>query len=155
MPKQSHHMNPISLWWPNIPENIMELDKHVHEDLHRTLNLPVKMYWRRTRKYKERNNQSLVMRPEDVQSIWDIQKEFLHNLHRLPKRLQQLHVKKMMQLVDRQRADYFRITKNAYDKPKHKTNTKDLVMSLHDLYTNCRKDCAKEIINTLKASGNI
>lgn len=148
--KQKHHMLPVSLAWPDIQENIMVLPEQTHLDLHNTLNLPMKIYKSRTRWFKMKTNNNLVMRPEDIESIWDIQKEFLHNLHRLPKRVQQEHVRNMMRLVDRQRSDYLKITNQPYDKPSHKPNTKDLVLSLHTHYIECRKECAKEIITLLK-----
>jgi hypothetical protein len=151
MNKERHHVIPISLWWINNDNNILELSVYSHREiLHKTLDIPLKRHKLYNRKIRELTNGYLVIKPDAIDMIGDIQREFLHNMHRLPSRLIQEHVKTMMRLINDQRENFLRITWEARDKPKFINNKVDLVHSLHNQYTECRKDCSKAILDILK-----
>lgn len=92
----------------------------------------------------------MVMRPETVDMIWDIQKEFFLNIGDLPTRLVQKHVTKFMQMVEEERIKYENITWDEYDKPKRIIDKVDQVHELHHFYIGCKKDISKELLQIMK-----
>ena len=85
----------------------MELEKNTHRYiLHATLDIPMTKYKTYARKIKLRLNDTLIVPPDAVDMIGDIQREFFLNIGKLPKRLQQKHVGAMMQLCDLEKAKY-------------------------------------------------
>ena len=53
---EKHHPIPICLFWPNTPENKLELPAKIHTELHKIQNIPPKII----RKFKERTNHILL-----------------------------------------------------------------------------------------------
>lgn len=50
-----HHVYPLSLWWPDIPENILVMPQSLHIELHKTQNVDT----RYVRKYRAKINHLL------------------------------------------------------------------------------------------------
>lgn len=146
-----HHVIPISLWWPDKPQNLMELEKSTHRHvLHATLDIPMIKYKTHTRKIKLRLNDTLIIPPDAVDMMGDIQKEFFLNIGKLPKRLQQKHVWSMMQLCDLEKAKCVKLWMDYADKPNQWREYVDTVHNLHDHYLNIKKAISEELIATLR-----
>jgi len=151
MGKELHHTIPISLGWPNIKDSMMGLSTHNHRHvLHATLDIPMSSYKRLTRNYKMRYWDKIILPPDWVQFLWDMQAEFFHKINQLPLRMQQEHVKIMMWLVAIERDKFFKLTGQEFDKPKNAPSTSERVHSLHTTYIDCRKEISKEIIDIIR-----
>lgn len=151
MVMEAHHTIPVSLWWPDKQQNMMDLEKYVHRNiLHSTLDIPMTKYKSYARKIKIRLNDTLIVPPDAIDMMWDIQKEFLLNVNKLPNRLQQKHVWTMMQLCDLEKEKCMKLWIDYTDKPNQWREYADTVHNLHNHYLNIKKAISEELIATLK-----
>jgi len=151
MNNEKHHPIPVSLWGPNNPDLLMSLSSKNHREvLHATLDIPMQRYKSYTRLYKERYWDKIILPPDWVEMIWEMQREFLHKLNKLPWRMQQEHVKYMMSLSSMEREKYIQLTWQPFDKPKNAPSACEKVHNLHTNYIDCRKEISKEIVNIIK-----
>lgn len=69
---ERHHNIPVSLEWPETPENIIPLKKHIHEHLHKTLHIP----YRKIRNFRKKTNHKLVKDKEYIKELRKVHKLF-------------------------------------------------------------------------------
>ncbi|MCS7317222.1 MAG: hypothetical protein NZZ41_02715 [Candidatus Dojkabacteria bacterium] len=74
----------------------------MHILLHDILNIPPSQYSKWTRDFKKQTNGKKIRTPADIDMIYDIQCAFFYNLDKLPKQLQQQHLIKMREYMQRE-----------------------------------------------------
>jgi hypothetical protein len=94
----------------------MELEAYDHREvLHKTLDIPPRIYGRYTRELKMMQNDKMVLQPSTIDKMGDVQREFFHNLHKLPTRMIEEHNMVMMNLSQAERDRYYRMCKQHFD----------------------------------------
>lgn len=148
---ENHHIIPISLWWPDKFANIERMHTNHHREiLHATLDLPTKQYQQYTRKIKIASNDKLIMWPDAIDMMWDIQREFFKNIRKLPKRMIMFHIEKLWLLAEQERNRYYKMFNHHFDWPEMKKDGGDKVHAILDNYIDCKKEISKEIIAFLR-----
>lgn len=96
---ENHHINPISLKWPDIKENVASILDSKHADIHRTLDMNSRLHYNLVRKAREKTNHKLILWPDDLRYRHDAQELYFERIPRLDWFLRKLHLEKMNQLI--------------------------------------------------------
>jgi len=150
MRRESHHIEPVSLWGIDVKENILTLKQQQHRELHQTLDIDRKKFSQYARKKRIKYNHKLLVTPDEIEHDADIQRKFFANLSKLPSRLIQKHVLKMMELLGYHTKQYKNITWDDLDKPIRKVNKVDQFNELHNKKIESQKELARLFVATVK-----
>jgi len=146
-----HHTITLQQWWPDIVANIIRMSAYEHIDvLHWTLDLPYKKSGKYIRKLRKMTNHKLLMPPEWIALMWDMQKEFFENLYKLPVRMIEEHNLVIANLSQIERDRYYKMTNTYFDNPRKWKNNIDTFDKQHENYIECRIEIAKDILSVLK-----
>ena len=94
-----HHILPISISWPDIPQNIASISHQKHEELHRILDMNSRLHYTLVRKAREKTNHKMILNPDDLEYRHEAQRLYFERLPRLDWFLRKVHLEKMNQLV--------------------------------------------------------
>lgn len=129
----------------------MELTVQEHREiLHATLDIPTSVFSRSIRKYRELYGDKIIVPPDAIEYMGDMQRLFFERLYTLPKWMQELHLNIFHKLVATEWEKYKQLTGNDFDTPKNAPTVDGKVHSLHENYLECRKAISKEIIAIIK-----
>lgn len=156
MEMQNHHILKLQFWWPDSRDNIVRLSAFDHIDvLHGTLDLPSRKSSQYIRKLRMMTNHKLVMPPEGIALMGEMQKEFFKDIRKLPQWMQLFHIEKIGLLAEQERNRYYKMFNHHFDWPKIKTNDGDKVHAVLDNYIDCKQEIAKEIIAFLRTEFSV
>ena len=146
-----HHTITLQQWWPDTVANIIRMSAYDHIDvLHSTLDLPRRKSGNYIRQFRKMTNHKLLMPPEGIALMWDMQKEFFENIHRLPVWMIEEHNLVMANLSKAERDRYYKMTNTYFDNPRNGRNNIDTFDKQHENYIECRIEIAKDILSVLK-----
>lgn len=148
---QTHHIEPVSLYGENKRSNTIDLIDRIHIDLHKTLDIPMRSYSKMQRVYKENTNHKLILDPEDIEYQAYMKWLFFDNIHKLSPRLQQEHIKKMIEQLEEKKAIYRQVSWDEFDDTitPHK-NDKQQFFEYFNKKISCQKEIQKVLIEKLK-----
>lgn len=141
---QRHHLVPISISWPDIPQNIASITEWKHTELHKILDMNSRLHYALVRKAREKTNHKIILNHEDLEYRHDAQRLYFERLPRLDWFLRKVHLEKMNQLIwyEGERLEKIWIIENV-------TMEKDFFSALNR-YHILQKELAKEISNIFK-----
>ena len=94
-----HHITPISLWWDHLKHNIEQIRRPLHDFVHDTLNIPMRLYSHKTRQIKKKTNHKLVSTLDGTKLVYEMQKEYFKRVYELPSETVNIHERKMLETV--------------------------------------------------------
>lgn len=141
---EKHHMIPISLYWPDEKENIIELEYKKHLQLHQTLDIPTNQYSKWTRKIKKDTNGKTIRTPTNIETIHDLQCLFFSKFDLLESETKNKNIQKMKQYAKREIERAFLVWI-----PKIKIDWLDFYET-HNIAKEARKEKHKKIIDDMK-----
>jgi len=145
-----HHIIPVSLRWPDIKENIVLLKNRVHSTLHNILDIHPRIYGKMQRRIKEKTNHKLLLWEEDLKIWHDMQRLFFDRINHLPIYVQQIHIKKMRRIMNRQYGRYKDMTGDKLDAPKSSLQWDEQFREYHEKMMEAEREIAKVISLVVK-----
>lgn len=141
---EQHHVIPVSLFWPDIAENLEWLIQTDHQKLHSMMDMPMNLFSKLTRAQRKRENGHIVLTESDIEWRADIQRVYLENVDKLPWFMQDLHDIKLGELATSESMKFERLTQETY--PLELWDA----LGNHQLYIDIQKEISKWIYQKLK-----
>lgn len=141
MKTTDHHVIPVSLYGPHLPENIIKLESLDHEILHKILNINSNVL----RNLRYRLNEVLHFKPQHVEIIKNAHSQYFQNTNLLNNKvaiqqavaLSRLVRLKAMQL--KEKGVYFPVEWHEYNKMQQ-NELRDATISRVEEYANIKKE---------------
>lgn len=96
---EAHHLIPVSVYGPDVPQNIASITSTKHAEIHKILDMNSRLHYQLVRDARKKTNHKLVMWPDDLKYRHDAQSLYFERVPRLDWFLQKVHLEKMNQLV--------------------------------------------------------
>ncbi len=144
-----HHWQPIWMNWLDKECNRMIMEETKHRITHEILDINGKLYHKLLRKVREKNNWKLILWPDNLEYIYDMQREYFMNYNRLPSDIKSMHDIKMKETVDYFNNQYNLITGDNFDIDY------DWFNEWHEKQIQIHKYTAQELIDIFNKKYNI
>lgn len=102
---EKHHVIPVSIWWQDIPENIVVLSKQVHKYVHKILNLP----YSQIRELRMISNDPKAPIKDVYRKEVDIQKRYFWNLDSLEDEVREMHINSLLSQIARLKYELYKL----------------------------------------------